>query len=467
MARTIRISKSKALNFKKLSFLYLIFIVFFFFSTSADFIKHFSPLAKTQEELNKRLLEQLNEFKVKTQDEIDMRKKALDAIQVITGFEQSLDAFFTKHSIKGERLKEQKFSREFLSKDENAKKLYLSLSHFILAFPNADQADLMADFGIKTDDLTKTDQVNNLFFKETPNGAIANILKHFETVVLTNTLKYLKEEIKDKEILKLTSSKDSSLLQGYKNTYYVGENIGFDFYSRDSVCPIVKINQVSLKPNPKMNKHFFVAWIPSKEGVYHLEAHIGEEFIRHTFTVIKPNLRFLENEQEIAAYIGEPLNLTLDLNGLQNIKDLNFHSNGAKIETNKDQLIITPLVEGRFTIEMRSENTNLDARSLFARKGKSPEVILKDVAGSRTQIKKAHCLESLSPYWQVLDFNITLVEPNGNTRKLKSSTRFLRNELRTLEANAAEGSTLIFDQIRLLNTNGVTTTMGAPIYIGK
>jgi hypothetical protein len=47
---------------------------------------------------------------------------------------------------------------------------------------------------------------------------------------------------------------------------------------------------------------------------------------------------------------------------------------------------------------------------------------------------------------------------------MPTSTR-PRNQ--SFKAAAPAGSTLIFDEIRLLNSNGTSTTMGAPIFIGK
>ena len=59
MARTVTISKSKALNFKRLTFLYLIFFIFFFQSSPGEFVVHFQPLSQTQTTLNNQLIERL------------------------------------------------------------------------------------------------------------------------------------------------------------------------------------------------------------------------------------------------------------------------------------------------------------------------------------------------------------------------------------------------------------------------
>ncbi len=466
MARTIRISKSKALNFKKLSFLYLIFIVFFFFSTSGDYIRHFVTLAHTQSELNTRLKEQLNNYQTSIKDEQALKLKSVQALEVLDGLLKQYETFVGDKKLSAERLKEQKFSKEFLLANEPAQKLHVALSEFVSSFPASYQGALAADLGLKLEDILLKEPIKNQFLKELPNGAIGSILNHMQTVVLLQSLKYFKQEIEEGGMVKVTSTKDSSFLQGFKDVYYVGEYVSFDFFSRDSTAPTISINQVSMTPQFR-GRHYKINWTPTKEGTYQLEANIGEEYIRRSFKVIKPSMRFLENEQEIAAFIAEPLTLTIDISGLEKIKNLRFKSNGAEIVTQKDQIILTPKNEGRFTIEMYAGENLLDSRSMFARKGKAPEVILKDVAGAKTSLNNAHCLESMSPLWQVVNFNITVVQPNGSSKKLKSKTRFLRNELRSIEKTSPIGSTIIFDEIRLLNVNGISTTYGAPIFIGK
>jgi hypothetical protein len=468
MAKTIiRISKSKALNFKKLTFLYLIFIIFFFFSTSGDFIRHFNPLSNAQAELNKRYLEKLSCFKTNLQDEINMKKRALATYEIIHALNNNYAAFVKETDLNGEKLKEKKFAKKYLFPDKECKNLHVSLSEFVLGFPAVFRGSLSSDLGLDIKTLTMQDPIRNNFFFEAPDGSIGSILCHLETVVLSQTLAYLGQEQEERKgTFKVIASSDTSFLQGFKDVYYVGEDITFDFFSRDSIAPTVKINQVSMTPNYK-GLHYKINWTPTKVGQYELEANIGDDYIRRSFRVIKPSLRFLENEQEIAAFLGEPLSLTIDLNGLENIRNLNFTSIGAQIINKNGELLITPNVEGRFTIEMRLNGEMLDSKSMFARKGQAPEVVLKDVAGQKTDFAKAHCLESLSTNWQVINFSMTLIRPDGTTSKTKSKTRFLRNELRSIATTATAGSTLIFEDIRLLNLNGTSTTMGAPIFIGK
>lgn len=466
MAGTIRIKKSKALNFKKLTFLYLVFIVFFFLSTSGDFVHHFTNLAKTQASLNQKLKDNFNQHQALLPDEINLKSKANLALQIIDSMLGNFESFATKNKLKGEKLKEQKYAKKVLNQSDVYVPLNQAVTQFINCFPLNYQQTLVPLLGIDPLAFELDQNVKNKLFFELPNAAVPSILEQLQTVILTESLKYLKWELPEGGMLKINSSSDSSLLLGYKSVYYVGEKIDFDFFSRDSIPPTVSINHMSMTPNYK-GRHFQISWTPTLAGEYELEANIGTEYIRQKLKVIKPALRFLETEQEIAAYLSEPFTLTLDKKGLQHIKNLQFYSENAKIETKGDQLIITPLYEGRFTIEMRSGNLVLDQRSLFALKPKAPLVSLRDIAGASTKLTQAHCLESESKYWQVINFNMILIAPDGSQQSFKSNSRYLRTELRSLEQQMQAGSTIIFDQIRLLNVNGVSTAFGSPIFIAK
>lgn len=466
MAGTIRIKKSKALNFKKLTFLYLVFIVFFFLSTSGDFVHHFSALQKTQTRYNNKLLVHFNLKKATLPDEILLRNNANKAIGLIDSLIQSYNTFALTNNVKGEKLKDQNFAKKVLYKETVYMPLNQSLVDFMFCFPRNYQNELIPQLGINPVVFGSNPMTKNSLLLEIPNAAVPSVLNQLKTAILSEGLKYLNWELPQGGMVKVNSNKDSSLLQGFKNVYYVGEKITFDFSSRDSIMPVVSINNMNMKPISKGN-HFQVNWIPSSAGDYNLEANVGDEFITQKIKVIKPALRFLETEQEIAAYLSEPFTITLDKTGLQNLKNLTFYSENATIEMAGDQLIITPLFEGRFTIEMRSDNLTLDQRYLFALKPKAPKVSIRDIAGAKSNLSQAHCLESESKYWQVINFNMVIISPEGNKQTFKSNSRYLRTELRSLENQMKSGSTILFDQIRLVNINGTSTTLGSPIFIAK
>ncbi len=466
MAGTIRIKKSKALNFKKLTFLYLVFIVFFFLSTSGEFVHHFSALRQTQTQVNAQLLTHFMEQKAQVPDEVLLKNNAILAFTAIDSLLSRYDSFATISKIKGEKLKEQRFSKRILNQAGVYVPINQALANFVSCFPTNYQATLLPKLGLVQTEKGIQTAIKNALFFELPNAAVPSVLNQLKTVVLSEGLKYLKWELPEGGLIKVNSSRDSSLLLGYKSVYYVGEKITFDFFSRDSIAPTVSINNMSMTPNYR-GRHFQINWTPTVAGEYALEANVDNEYIRQTIKVIKPALRFLETEQEIAAYLSEPFTVTLDKTGFEYIKNLNFYSENAKIETAGNQLIITPLNEGRFTIEMRSGNLVLDQRSLFALKPKAPLVSIRDIAGAKSNLAQAHCLESESKYWQVIHFNLTLIEPDGSKKYFKSNSRYLRTELRSLENEMKPGSTLLFNQIKLVNINGTSTAFGSPIFIAK
>lgn len=423
-------------------------------------------MAVTQEAQNQRLHRQLMAFNSPFQNELAIRNKALETYDAIESLTKSLNEYTQSVVFEGEKLIQQKFVKSQLLSEEGSAKLHQTLSDYILSFPSSMHPGLCASLGLDPLLLQAREPIANELLRETPDGAVGSMLEYFETVILSNALEQLHQEVVQEGLVKVTGSRDSTFLQGFKDVYYVGEEVTFDFFSRDSVAPTIRINQIGLTPEYK-GRHYKISWTPVNEGNYELTANIGQEYIRRSFKVVKPALRFLENEQEVAAFIGEVLTLTPDLSGLENIRDLNFTSNGAQMIRKGSTLTLIPLVEGRFTIEMRSGKTVLDRRSVFASKGQPPVVALKDMAGATTGILRAHCLESVNPRWQVINFHMTVISPTGARQHMTSQTRFLRNELRQLEREAPKGSTILFDQIRLLNENGITTTMGAPLFLTK
>jgi hypothetical protein len=76
-------------------------------------------------------------------------------------------------------------------------------------------------------------------------------------------------------------------------------------------------------------------------------------------------------------------------------------------------------------------------------------------------------LESLNTFWQVVSFRMTVITPEGNKESLRSATRFLRNDLRAAEQSAPKGSTLIFDEIKLIGKNKGLIKTGKSIVLRK
>jgi hypothetical protein len=108
-----------------------------------------------------------------------------------------------------------------------------------------------------------------------------------------------------------------------------------------------------------------------------------------------------------------------------------------------------------------------DKAAFFATVKEEHKVSLMDVAGNTVTLSQANKLESENSFWQVVDFDMSVTYPDGTYRKLHSSTRFLRNELRELETKAPKGSVIICDNIRLVGQVGGTTARGESLVIVK
>jgi hypothetical protein len=112
-------------------------------------------------------------------------------------------------------------------------------------------------------------------------------------------------------------------------------------------------------------------------------------------------------------------------------------------------------------------NEVVDDFVLYAHEPEDIMVGLLDIGGNQTSLDRANRLESLNTFWQVVSFRMTVIDKNGEKDFLRSATRFLRNDLRALEENAAKGSTVIFDEIKLVGKDRNIVKMGRPIIIIK
>ena len=241
----------------------------------------------------------------------------------------------------------------------------------------------------------------------------------------------------------------------------------FDFYTSKKIKPEVIINNVIYKVKQVSNFHYVLNWKAQQEGKYILSARVKDETASLIFDVVNSDMRFFEDENDIICFVDQETTLSPDFTSLENVPDLNFFSKSASVQLNNNVLKITPTNEGFFTLELRSGTTVLSRKQMFAQRIDLPKIVLKDMAGQISTFANVHCLESVNPNWQVVNFNFTVALPNGKMETIKSNTRFLRNELRDIETNLPLGSTLIFDKIRLLNKDGISTIMGSPIFISK
>ena len=166
MANTTKIKKSKYLSYQKQGFLYLVFILFLFFSQAGEYVMHYTSLAKTQKALNTYLESRLSSLILEDASDDQYRN---DVLNRLTSLEQISDRFdvYESQSIAGlDQYRENRFAERQVRRGE--------LGTVFNATWNQQQSQSngrwtpteLIDYNGSSSNAT------DFFFKETPNAVI-------------------------------------------------------------------------------------------------------------------------------------------------------------------------------------------------------------------------------------------------------------------------------------------------------
>ena len=81
MGNTLKIRKSKYISYQKQGFLYLVFIIFLFFSQAGEYVMHYNSMAKTQGALNQYLESRLTGLVLEDEASDQYRQGVLARVQ--------------------------------------------------------------------------------------------------------------------------------------------------------------------------------------------------------------------------------------------------------------------------------------------------------------------------------------------------------------------------------------------------
>jgi hypothetical protein len=467
MGSTIQILHSKNLSNKKLSLLYLVFILFLFFSSPGQYVTHYSQLATTQTELNQRLLTKLNAVNPDVPQELDLKKTTFECINDLSNLESAYTNYAERNLVKGDKIKNNTFAEKTVRNGPLANKLQSVLNKYLTSFTKSSKIDLSSDLiGLKDFNLNNFKTVE-FFFKETPNGVVTSIFEHFKTVFLYNSMVVLTHQNIDLPKVELISIKEANFIEKFRSSLVLGEELVLSIKSNTSgLIPTVKING-NLVDVKRISKAIYsIKYLPSKPGNYSLEVVLGEKRLLSGFKVLKPEFRFLMERSNLDVVVGSKCILSIDSQYVPR-NGVTYVSSKASVVRIKNALYITPSESGVFEIQMKVDNIVVDKVILYAREPGSIQVGLMDIGGQLASLDKANRLESTNTYWQVVNFRMTVVDPLGNKQTMKSATRYLRNELRDLESKAPVGSTIIFDNIKLVGQQSGSAQVGQPIILVK
>jgi len=467
MGSTIQITHSKNLSFKKLSFLYLVFILFLFFSSPGQYVIHYAKLATTQTELNERLLTKLKSFKSEIPQELDLKNTTLECLNDLNKLEIEYATYAEKNLVKGDKIKENNFAEKTVRRGPLSATVQGILNKYLSSFAKFSKKDLSGELVSLTDFDQNNFKTIEFFFKETPNGVVKTLFEHFKTVFLYNSLVELTHENIDLPKFELITINDANFIEKFRRSLVLGETLVLSIKpDKSGLIPTVKINGSLVDVKQSLNGVYSINYNPSKPGNYSLEVILGDKRLLSGFNVLKPEFRFIMERSNLDVVVGSKCILSVDSQYIPN-KGVTFVSNKASIVRLKNALYITPSEAGVFEIQMKVDNQVVDKVILYAREPGAIDVGLMDMSGQLASLDKANRLESTNTYWQVVNFQMTVVDPLGNKQTMKSATRYLRNELRDLEAKAPAGSTVIFDNIKLVGQQSGSAKIGQPIILVK
>jgi len=98
------------MSFKKLSFLYLVFILFLFFSSPGKYVEHYESIAITQVELNSRLVQKLKTFESTDPNKLRLKNTTFECMRVLDDLKSKYAQFAEDNLIYGDKIRENQFA---------------------------------------------------------------------------------------------------------------------------------------------------------------------------------------------------------------------------------------------------------------------------------------------------------------------------------------------------------------------
>ena len=451
---------------KKLSFLYLVFILFLFFSSPGKYVEHYESVAITQVELNSRLVQKLKTFESTDPNKLRLKNTTFECLGVLDDLKSKYAQFAEDNLIYGDKIRENQFAEKeirkgslsLVFKDNNKK--YLTTFEEVVGRSIKSQVSSLKSYTLQEfDDVT-------FFFKETPNGVINSLFEHMKTVYLYNTITELfREKIilpKYEQIL----LEEAKFIQRFKRLLILGDQFEMTIQSETGQVPYAAVNGQEVSLSTSDSVYYNLTYQPTRAGKYSIEVNLDDERLFTGFEVKRPEFRFVMEKSSFDAFVGQKMLISLDTQYFPS-RNVKFVSSRAEVERVEDKLYVTPYETGRFQLSMMQGDEILDELILYAHEPDNIQVGLLDIGGEKSSLKNANRLESLNTFWQVVSFRMTLIDTLGAKKTLRSATRFLRNDLREMESKAADGSVLIFDDIKLISKNRGIVKTGMPIVLKK
>ena len=457
MANTTKIKKSKYLSYQKQGFLYLVFILFLFFSQAGDYVMHYTSLAKTQKALNTYLEGRLSSLILEDVSDDEYRNEVLSRLTSLEQIGNRFDLYETQNIAGLDQYRENRFAERQVRRGE--------LGDIFNTTWNQQQAEsngrwtpsLLTDYdGIESN-------ATDFFFKETPNAVVPSLVEHAKTSFLVEALEELNKQALVFERYNLELLEDAEFASVFKKRLFLGEDFKLTInsdYRKDSV------EAVSINSEPqnftKKGAKIELVYRPQSWGKYFVEIQTSSQRFYTSFEVVRPRLRFLSQEELIDLTLGQQQSISIDDKVIPS-EGFSFESDFAEVNYKNGNLQIKPTAAGEFTLRLKVNGQALDSVRLASRIPEMLKVTFADAMGKNSRLGDAHRIQSVNTNFQVLSYTAVFYPKDGSeVKSYKSLSRLIRPDVALW---ALKDGTLVIKEITLLSSNGITKTSAEPLII--
>lgn len=464
MAQTKKIKRSKFLSYQKQGFLYLVFLLFLFFSQAGEYVIHYLSLSKTQKVLNTYLQEELEEAVLEDPQHNAYRNDVLERVSQVDEIEEVFNAYSASQIAGIDQYRENRFSEQNLRKGE----LGETFVHTWMDQQNQSggsytPAELVNYEGKSFDPRT-------FFFKETPNAVVPVIMEYAKTAYLTEALSDLKKEALVFERYVIEKLEEAPFTSVFKRQLFLGENFSLEFRPtnpEDSI-QFVGISQSSSGLMGAQNlardgQTVRVSYVPRNWGKYFVHVQTSTQRFYTSFEVVKPRLKFVSQEDLIDIQLGVKQQISVDESLLPK-SGVEFKSDFAELKYSDGTLTVRPTSVGEFFVQLFVNGKEVDKVRLSARKPDNLEVYLSNTLGEPCSLEDAHRVQSENTKFQVLSYTAVFHPADGSeSKEYRSMSRLLPAELQSWTGE--KQGTLVLKDIQLLSSNGTTRVLGQPLIV--
>ena len=457
MGNTLKIRKSKYLSYQKQGFLYLVFILFLFFSQAGEYVMHYISLANTQKELNTYLENRLSSLVLENEADDAYRQDVLERVasldQINTSFEE-----YEQQSIAGlDQFRENQFAERRVRRGE------LGTTFDNLWLEQQEQSEGRWTEKLLVDYDNRYFSATNFFFKETPNAVVPSLVEHAKTAFLVEALEDLNKQALVFEKYTMERLEEANFTSVFKKRLFLGENFNLTILTEDAKDSVEFVT-INSKPQTlnRQDRETELLYRPNSWGKYFVEIQTRSQRFYTSFEVVRPRIRFVAQDELIDLTLGEAQRISVDDNYIPS-SGYSFESEFAQTTYSDGVLTVKPTTVGEFNLRLIVGGQAVDSVTLGARSPERLQVSLANAAGEPTTMAEAHRVQSNNPNFQVLSYTAVYYPKDGSeAQSYTSLSRLLRAQV----AQWAEApGTLVIKDIALLSSNGTTKIFAQPLIV--